>query len=137
MVVAHESKVAIVGANETKLPITCYMADLFWLLCIWIRNVGEKKDFYIKIFFFTNFFVPKILKNFGMRKTWWKKRLIIENLFFHQFLRQEQKIFHSWRKTWWKKRFSKGDLFFHQLFCQEWKNFWTLTWILVKKKIFI
>ena len=77
------------------------------------------------IFFFTKISVQKILKNFSMHKTWWKKRCSKGNLFFHQVLCQVPKIFQKIHKTWWKKRFVI-DIFFFTKFCVRNEKFLAL-----------
>ena len=69
--------------------------------------MGEKKVFYMQIFFFTQ------KHEFG-----WKKSFLYRNLFFHPISRFQkfQKFSKVWHENGWKKSFLFRYLFFHPVF---------------------
>ena len=72
--------------------------------------MGEKKVFYMQIFFFTQ------KHEFG-----WKKSFLYRNLFFHPIscFQKFQKFSKVWHENGWKKSFLFTYLFFHPVFCVQ------------------
>ena len=105
----------MVGADETKSPVTSYMPDLDQK-CWWKKRSPSRN-----LFFHQDLRIMR--KIFGYwRKTWWKKRFIYSKLFFHQLFWLQNLKKSGKHKTWWKKRFLYSNLYFHQLFWLEFRK---------------